>query len=87
MRYKEAVFVGLIATILYFDVTKEYKEQILQFSENLMIWRTSESVLVGRFDRLADKSSVLVGSFFIGFNGNIDVILNGEFYCACVCKF
>lgn len=80
MKYKAAVFVGLVATILYFDVSKEYKEQIWQYSENLMVWRTAESVLVDRFERLADKSQILVDSFFIGFNGNIDVILNGE-YC------
>ena len=78
MRYRPAVFVGLIATIIYFDVTKDYNEQIWQHCENLMVWRSKESILVDRFVRFLDKSQHLASSFFIGFNGNIDVILNGE---------
>jgi hypothetical protein len=77
MRYRPAIFAGLIATIVYFDVTKDYNEQILQQCENLMIWRTDESILADRYARFLDSRQHLVSSFFIGFNGNIDVILNG----------
>ena len=77
MKYRVAIFVGLTATIIYFDVTKDYNEQIWQQCENLMVWRTKESVLADRFARVAGRSHRLANSFFIGFNGNVDVILNG----------
>jgi len=77
MRYRPAIFVGLIATIVYFDVTKDYNEQIWQQCENLMVWRSKESILADRYGRFVDKTQTLASSFFIGFNGNMDVILNG----------
>jgi len=78
MRYRPAIFVGLIATIVYFDVTKDYNEQIWQQCENLMVWRSKESILADRYGRFVDKTQTLASSFFIGFNGNMDVILNGK---------
>lgn len=78
MKYRTAVFIGLISTIVYFDVTKEYNEQIWQCCEDLMFWKSNEELLIGRYQRMALKSPVITKSFFIGFNGNIDTILNGK---------
>ena len=80
MRYKFGIFVGLIATVLYFDIARHYGDLVLQ---NLLFSShppTREQLLIGRFESLLAREAVHVKQkkFYIGFNGAIDVILKGS---------
>ena len=44
MKYRVGVAVGLIATILYFDLTKEYYQQIMGYFDVITFWKTPETV-------------------------------------------
>ena len=44
MKYRVGVAVGLIATILYFDLTKEYYHQIMGYLDVISFWKIPETV-------------------------------------------
>ena len=77
MRYKLATALGLIATIIYFDICKDYYISIAEFTDRV-VWQLSpEEILIKNFNRKYAATTPVTRSVFLGFNGNIDVILDG----------
>ena len=76
--YKWTLVIGLASTILYFDLVNQTGSQIMQFSDKYIFRKTQEFVLIKRFEQMLSSENMVPNNFFIGFNGDIDVILNGK---------
>ena len=78
MRYKLATALGLLSTIIYFDVCSDYYHSIVEYTDRV-IWQLGpEEILIRNYDRQFYSPTPVTKSVFLGFNGNIDVILDGK---------
>lgn len=80
MEYKLPIFLGVIAIILYFDFGRGPREQFFQFiaTSTKGLPASKESVLSNNYHEYFKDRKPWAKNAFIGFNGNVDVILNGK---------
>ena len=80
MEYKLPIFLGVIAIILYFDFGRGPREQFFQFiaTSTKGLPASKESVLSNNYHEFFKDRKPWAKNAFIGFNGNVDVILNGK---------